>query len=209
LIPSWVWVIMLVAAEPEPQPITPQLCSAPPTLSEYLQGGPVDFETAWRKTMTWEGGDRLHTVAGDPGGTTKYGISQRAHPNVDIESLSERRAQMIAMLSYWNPLNADALPPAIRWDVFDVGFNAGLKRAGKLLQRSVNLCRQSMGSTDFITEDGMIGPVTVQATEGLDQIKLLRVFRAYRADHYLQLAEFGQAKFIHGWLRRAGGDRNG
>jgi lysozyme family protein len=66
-----------------------------------------------------------------------------------------------------------------------------------------------MGSVDFILEDGVIGPVTVQAAEALDSIKLLRVFRAYRADHYLQLAEFGQAKFIHGWLRRAGGDRNG
>lgn len=168
----------------------------------------MDFETAWRKTMTWEGGDRLHTVPGDPGGTTKYGISQRAHPNVDIAALSERKAQMIARLHYWNPLNAVELPSEVRWDVFDVGFNAGLYRAGKLLQRSINLCRQSMGSVDFITEDGQIGPITIQAADGLDPAKLLRVFRAYRAEHYLALAETGRAKFIHGWLRRAAGDRN-
>lgn len=201
-------IALAVLLTSQPQPTLD--CSAPVTPGEWLAaGGPMDFEMAWHKTMTWEGGDRLHSVPGDPGGATKYGISQRAFPNHDIPSLTERKAQTLARLHYWNPLNADELPSTVRWDVFDVGFNAGTYRAGKTLQRSINLCRQAMGSTDFITEDGKIGPVTIDAADGLDPVKLLRVFRAYRADHYLMLAETGRAKFIHGWLRRAGGDRNG
>jgi hypothetical protein len=89
----------------QPQPTLD--CSAPVTGEEYFwaRRNMMDFEMAWRKTMTWEGGDRLHTVPGDPGGATKYGISQRAFPNTDIPSLTERKAQMLARLHYWNPLN--------------------------------------------------------------------------------------------------------
>lgn len=169
----------------------------------------MNFDEAFDLTLSWEGGDRLHRVPGDPGGTTKYGISQRAYPDLDIPSLTLRKASFYARRDYWNAVRAEDLPPEIRWDVFDTAFNAGAHRAGKLLQRSINLCRQAQGVTDFIHEDGQIGPVTVQAAEGFDAERLLRVYRAYRREHYLALAETGRAQFIHGWLRRAEGERNG
>ena len=169
----------------------------------------MTFEEAWALTMSWEGGGTLHNVAGDPGGTTRFGLSQRAYPHVNMMALTPSKAQFYARKDYWTPVKADLLPEEIRWDVFDTGFNAGVGRAGKLLQRSVNLCRQAQGVTQFITEDGQIGPVTLQALESLDPIRLRRVFRAYRREHYLALAETGRAQFIHGWLRRAEGDYNG
>ena len=36
-----------------------------------------------------EGGSKITKDPLDPGGTTKYGISQRAYPNTDIENLTE------------------------------------------------------------------------------------------------------------------------
>lgn len=171
----------------------------------------MDFDEAFEKTLSWEGGARLHRVEGDPGGTTKYGISQRAYPDLDIPSLTFAKAGLYARRDYWFPVRADQLPPELRWDVFDTAFNAGTRKAGKLLQRSINMCRQAQGLVGpgaFIVEDGQIGPQTLQAIEGLDPVRLRRVYRAYRADHYLALAELGRAKFIHGWLRRAEGGTN-
>jgi lysozyme family protein len=169
----------------------------------------MNFDEAWDLTMTWEGGATVHQVGGDPGGLTKYGISQRAYPEVDIRSLSKFRAQLFAKRDYWDKVSADELPAALRWDVFDAAFNHGPHTGVRLLQKSINLCRQASGSGDFIREDGQVGPVTIQAADAFSQDRLLRVFRAYRAKRYLASAEVGLAKFIHGWLRRAEGERNG
>lgn len=204
----WNSTILLLTLWLDTQPVPivePSLCLAPAPERRTL----VTFDEAFDLTLSWEGGDKLHTVPGDPGGTTKYGISQRAYPNVDMHRLTKPQAAFYARRDYWSPVKADHLPEEIRWDVFDTAFNAGTHRAGKLLQRSINLCRQAQGVTDFIMEDGRIGPNTLQALEGLDGARLRRVYRAYRAEHYLTLAELGRAKFIHGWLRRAEGERNG
>lgn len=151
----------------------------------------------------------LHEVEGDPGGATKFGISQRAHPDVDVPNLEAWEAMDIARTDYWAPVHAEHLHPDLRWHVFDTAFNAGVKQAGILLQRSVNLCRQAKGQTTFLKEDGIVGTRTLHAVGLLDGAKLARVFRAYRAEHYLTLAEIRSPQFIHGWLRRAEGDYNG
>jgi lysozyme family protein len=169
----------------------------------------VDFTDAWVKTMTWEGGSTLHEVEGDPGGATRWGISQRAHPDVDVPTLSMREAMDIARTLYWGPVHAEQLDPDLRWHVFDTAFNAGVKQAGILLQRSINLCRQAKGQTTFLKEDGIVGPATLTAVSLHDGAKLARVFRAYRVEHYLTLAEIRSPQFIHGWLRRAEGEHNG
>jgi len=54
-----------------------------------------------------------------------------------------------------------------------------------------------------------VGPLTLSAARGLNGRRLSVIFKAYRMEHYLALAEMGRAKFIHGWLRRAGGEANG
>ena len=41
------------------------------------------FERAIDKTLAWEGG--YVNDPKDPGGETKYGISKRAHPDVDTK----------------------------------------------------------------------------------------------------------------------------
>ena len=164
----------------------------------------MTFDEAFDLTMTWEGGGRLHKIAGDPGGSTKFGISQRAFPNTDVAGLTERKARMLARLHYWNPLQTDFLPAALRWQVFDTGFNAGVVRSAKLLQRSVNLCRQAQGLESFIDEDGMIGPATLDAVDRIDADRLALTFKAHRIGHYMALAD-RSPRFIYGWLRRAEG----
>lgn len=71
----------------------------------------------------------------DPGGETKYGISKRAHPDVDIKSLTLEGAQAIYQREYWEPLGCDAMPWSAALLVFDCGVNEGLSVA-RLLHAS-------------------------------------------------------------------------
>ena len=170
----------------------------------------MDFREAWEKTMGWEGGGVLHHNRNDPGGLTKWGISQRAFPNEDIAGLHFQRAQLLAYTRYWAVVHAGSLPPALRWPVFDMAFNAGPATSTKLLQRSINLCNESSGNLlPHLVEDGDVGPITLAALKRHGAAKLTTVFEGYRAKHYITLAENSPTPFIYGWLRRARGEANG
>ena len=174
----------------------------------------MTFEDAWHLTMSWEGGDRVHEIPGDPGGLTKYGISQRAHPDVDIANLDAAGARRITKDEYWTPLRIHQLPWELRWQVFDMAFNAGVDRSARLLQQAINLCEVSQGTPyrQIIVVDGKIGPRTVAVARDMPHPdRVARVFKAYRTNHYLRLAtnRTKSARFIHGWLRRAEGEYNG
>ena len=56
------------------------------------------------KVIEREGGDKLTKDPSDPGGTTKYGISQRANPDVDIENLR---------WSYWSEDFSSSTKPRV------------------------------------------------------------------------------------------------
>lgn len=54
------------------------------------------FEQAVAFTLSWEGG-----YAEDSGGPTKYGISQRSYPTLDIKNLTLDQAKAIYYEDYW------------------------------------------------------------------------------------------------------------
>ena len=75
----------------------------------------------------WEGGyvnDRT-----DPGGETKYGISKRAHPDVDIAALTKVTAWAIYERDYWLAAGCDRMTPGMALLVFDSAVNCGVSRA--------------------------------------------------------------------------------
>jgi lysozyme family protein len=172
----------------------------------------MTFDEAYALTLTWEGGSRLHTVEGDPGGTTRFGLSQRAYPQIDMEKLTLLKASFYARRDYWTPMRCEYLDPAIRQYVFDMAFNMGLRTATRLLQSSVNVCRLAAGRNDPLKQDGEIGPLTLAGVDECRPERLLRVLKSARAAQYVTygLANNGRhSKFIHGWLRRAEGGENG
>lgn len=72
----------------------------------------------------------------DPGGETKWGISKRAHSDVDIKNLTRLEATAIYHEEYWLPSGCDSHPWP--WDLimFDTAVNLGGKRAGILYQEN-------------------------------------------------------------------------
>lgn len=62
----------------------------------------------------------------DPGGETKWGISKRFHPSVDIRNLTEDGAKAIYLSEYWLKAGCDSLPWPLDMVAFDSAVNPGL-----------------------------------------------------------------------------------
>lgn len=74
----------------------------------------------------------------DKGGETKFGISKRAYPNLDIKNLTEAQAATIYKRDYWDKINADQLPANIREMAFDSAVNHGVSWTKEALRKSNN-----------------------------------------------------------------------
>jgi hypothetical protein len=69
----------------------------------------------------------------DPGGETKYGISKRSYPDLDIASLTLDDARRIYQQHYWDRVGGDELPAPLALVVFDTAVHSGVSRALKFL----------------------------------------------------------------------------
>lgn len=147
----------------------------------------MTFDQAFEFVFQEEGG--YVNDPNDSGGETKFGISKRAHPGVDIKSLTKKTVRPI-YLDYWNEVKADILPPQLRLQVFDFGFHAGGTRSIKLLQR---LCE--------VKQDGKIGAITLGAAKELSAIE----FCGGRINYYHNLVKRRpkDRRFLKGWIARS------
>ena len=151
------------------------------------------FKEIIEKVLEHEGG-----YVNDPkdlGGETKYGITKRFYPDVDIKNLTIEQATEIYKKDYWDKNKVESLPQNLWHIYFDMCVNMGKRTAVKVLQRAaVNKGRD-------IEVDGGLGPMTIGALKG---VELDRV-RAFRVKYYVDLitAKPEQEKFYLGWFRRA------
>jgi lysozyme family protein len=158
----------------------------------------VNFDEAFKNLIGHEGGYLSPEAArrqGDPGGETKFGISKAAHPGEDIAGMTLERAKAIYLRDYWGPAGCDAVPDAIKFDLFDTAVNSGVKPAVRILQKA---CRE--------TEDGVLGPRTLQALQSMHPAEIRLRFSAGRRLHWAdQKTSF--ATFGRGWtIRQAKND---
>jgi len=148
------------------------------------------FEVADRFTAKWEGG--YVNDPSDQGGETKYGISKKANPDVDISSLTEQSAKDIRRFNYWDANKLDELPPEIATAVYDFAINSGGSRAVKKLQKVI-------GSK----EDGIIGPKTIAKLENSDSKAILKKYLNERETFLKGIStKKDNKKFLRGWLNR-------
>lgn len=65
----------------------------------------------------------LHTAPGDPGGTTRWGLSKRWNPDLDLEHIDRAQAADVYLKRYWIPNGCDNLPWPCDLVVFDTFVN--------------------------------------------------------------------------------------
>lgn len=148
-----------------------------------------NFSEAFALVVGLEGG--YSNDLRDPGGETKFGISKRAHPDVDVKNLTLEHAEKIYWQHYWDPAHCDELPWPLDMLMFDTAVNQGVKPAIELLQKTVN-----------VAADGAWGPKTkaAVAAKSRDLAELCALFLADRALRYTGTRNFDH--FGRGWLKR-------
>ncbi|MEK6531248.1 MAG: glycosyl hydrolase 108 family protein [Deltaproteobacteria bacterium] len=92
------------------------------------------FEKAIAFVLRHEGG-YVHDPR-DPGGETKFGISKRAYPNMDMKALTEEQAKSIYKRDYWLKGGCDNMEWPLCLVHFDACVNIGIAQANKLNDRA-------------------------------------------------------------------------
>lgn len=138
----------------------------------------------------------------DPGGATNMGITQATYSNwvkrdVDEQEMRDLTVYDVAPIyydMYWEKLNCYWLPVGIDLVLFDMGVNAGIQTAGKLLQRQLGT----------VKVDGIIGSKTIAEANGtIDSANIydeIEMYACLREEFYRGLSHFDT--FGRGWLDR-------
>ncbi len=137
-----------------------------------------------------EGGGKIHTIKGDPGGTTKWGFAQTYNPDIDVRDLTFDTAYTRFLHQYWLKGRCDQLPFQVAVPYVAFAFNSGFDDAIPALQRAV-----------YTKVDGVMGPATVEAAwQAYEKYgnKLVSDVLSFQAMKYMT----GNPKFIRGWFVR-------
>lgn len=151
----------------------------------------MNFDTAFDKLMGHEKGYSDHID--DPGGETMYGITfivaRRNGYLGPMRDLPIEKAKEIARREYWNAVNCDQLPDAVRFDVFDAAYNSGQVQAIKWLQRAVH-----------VDVDGRFGAATLMGVQTYNPGSICARFNGHRLDTMNDLKNW--SAFGRGWAQR-------
>lgn len=148
----------------------------------------MDFDKAFDLVIGREGGYVNHPD--DPGGETKFGISKRQYPHLDIANLTLEQAKQIYLVDYWNKALCPSFPDPLQFQLFDTAVNSGPRQAVVLLQRALS-----------VADDGVAGPKTMEAVSKISSVSALTIrYIAQRLRFMTQLG--GWETFGKGWARR-------
>jgi len=171
------------------------------------------FDKAYEEMAKWEGGYSDDKY--DPGGKTIWGITERHHPEtfgiiIDLlktgnKALARLTAKNLYYRLYWNPLYDEIPDSSLAFKVFDFGVNAGVKRAVKILQKTIN----NLYGTKYLFVDGMFGQDTLKSILLIEQTNkdCKYSFTSIYNDYIKRLGRFYRSlgtfwRFGKGWMRR-------
>ena len=156
----------------------------------------MDFDTAFDRLMGNEGG--YTNDSRDPGGETMFGITKRvalAHGYTGpMRDMTRDEAKTIYKTSYWDVLGDD-VHPAIKFQAFDFGVNAGVGTSIRKLQAAIG-----------VADDGNWGVISAAKLKSMSVGDVIMRFAAQRLLFYTALSTW--SVFGKGWSRRIANDLN-
>lgn len=148
----------------------------------------MDFIAAFNRVMGHEGG--YVNDPNDPGGETKWGISKRSYPHLNIKELTRSQAADIYQKDFWDPLLLDgSSDDALKFQLFDFAVNSGIQTAIRAFQRVLG-----------VADDGHFGPVSREAMLRMSSCDELLLISAERLEFMTRLKNWD--KHGKGWARR-------
>lgn len=148
----------------------------------------MTFDQVFDKLINHEGGYVFNPH--DPGGETKFGISKRSYPHLDIHSLTLADAKTIYKRDFWDRAQCDKLHPDLAFELFDGAVNSGIGQSIRWLQRAVG-----------VADDGVVGPLTLASINRENDTSAIRArYSGHRLDFMTRLSTWDV--FGKGWARR-------
>jgi len=146
----------------------------------------LNFDDAYDRLMGHEGG--YVNDPEDPGGETKWGISKRSYPHLNIKELTRDQAKEIYREDFWKPLNQN-LPDGVLFQAFDFAVNSGISTAIRHLQKAVD-----------VADDGHWGSISQKAALVMTESDLIMKLLGERLEFMTKLKNWP----VHGkgWARR-------
>ena len=161
------------------------------------------FKKAFKEIIGIEGG--YVNNSNDKGGETKFGISKKAYPHLDIKKLTLKDAENIYYNDYWFTLKLDYIQDyEIQLELFDTAVNMGRYKASTILQDALNLLNRNEKNFKDLEVDGVIGTKTILAYNSVDKKILLKVLNGLQFMNYVRICERDKSQevFFNGWMKR-------
>jgi len=153
----------------------------------------------------------------DPGGRTNWGITEAvARANGyrgDMQHLPKSTAAVIYRREYIEKpgfMGIAERDPLVAEEVIDSAINAGQHRATTWFQQALNILNRGGRDYPDVGEDGIVGPATLAAFDGLRTRRgeararslLLKALNGLQFMHYYALARKNQSfeDFMVGWI---------
>ena len=147
----------------------------------------MTFDECFAKLIGHEG--ELSNHPADKGGLTKYGISQRAYPQLDIAALTLQDVRELYKRDFWDRAQCDRLHPALAFQVFDGAVNSGIGNSIRWLQEAGG-----------VAVDGVVGPLTLRKVGDMEPSIIIARYNGVRLKFMASLSTFDV--FGRGWARR-------
>jgi lysozyme family protein len=151
----------------------------------------VNFDQAFDTLFGHEGGYANNSA--DPGGETMWGVTRRVALQEgytsEMRAMQRDTAKAIYKKRYWDEMRCDSMPDALKFHLFDAAVNSGVKQAVTWLQRAMD-----------VGDDGVLGPLTLDAAKRANGLRLAVKFTGERLDFMTNLPTWGA--FGKGWARR-------
>src|SRR5271157_477427 len=98
------------------------------------------FKLVLKKTLGYEGFSDFSDNPADPGGATKWGVTQvtctHFFPGTDVRNLTFDQAAHIYRVGYYDWIAPEVLSIRVSWWLFDVSTNSGPNETSKLFERA-------------------------------------------------------------------------
>jgi hypothetical protein len=155
------------------------------------------FKKALQLVLNHEGG--FVDDPDDPGGKTKYGISSKSYPDLDIAQLTLDEAKWIYKRDYWDPFDYDAIEEeSIACKVFDLTVNVGHQVCHRFIYKA--LC--SLGYD--VVESEELDQNFFSLINEIEAQTFIASLNKQASNYYHEIVEKNpsQRKFLKGWLNR-------
>jgi len=150
----------------------------------------------------------------DSGGETNFGITVAVARQFGYVGAMRDMPRSIAFdiysAKYWDAVKGDdlaKLSELVVEEVVDTSVNMGPGRAGKFLQRSLNVLNKQGSLYRDLTVDGAIGSATVLALRAYlasrDEETLVKALNCLQGAYYITLVERREKdeRFVYGWFK--------